>query len=174
MPGYYYDAEKKKYFKIVPGNVNGQQSAVTRESIREREAEKERKKNMQDFTQMLQLRSQCSCTNCTLHPHTVPRRNIFTLLEQRALGRMPPQQCNRACIATSIQALQLAGKHTFHSFRHPPGILHALYFRDHVCKLQHLRRIWPNSTGQHMACLWQLTGSGQLIHSVKVKHWLYM
>ncbi|KAK0056948.1 DDB1- and CUL4-associated factor 4-like isoform X1 [Biomphalaria pfeifferi] len=42
IPGYYYDKEKKTYFKILPNTMSCVSSFVTKETIRKQEAEKQR------------------------------------------------------------------------------------------------------------------------------------
>ncbi|CAL1534593.1 unnamed protein product [Lymnaea stagnalis] len=47
IPGYYYDKEKKNYFKILPNTMSSISSFVTKETVRKQEAEKQRLSDVQ-------------------------------------------------------------------------------------------------------------------------------
>lgn len=42
LPGFYYDAEKKRYFRLLPGHNNC--NPLTKEKLQEKEREKQRNK----------------------------------------------------------------------------------------------------------------------------------
>ena len=49
IPGYYYDPQKKKYFKILPGEQSGSSSMITREIIKLKKTEEARQDSLREF-----------------------------------------------------------------------------------------------------------------------------
>ncbi|KAH9519523.1 hypothetical protein Btru_002923 [Bulinus truncatus] len=53
IPGYYYDKEKKNYFKILPNTLSSVSSFVTKETIKKQEAEKKRLSDLEKESTVL-------------------------------------------------------------------------------------------------------------------------
>ena len=49
IPGFYYDAEKKKYFKILPGHQSANNNMLTREIIKLKKTEEARQQSLREF-----------------------------------------------------------------------------------------------------------------------------
>ncbi|XP_059154866.1 DDB1- and CUL4-associated factor 4-like protein 2 isoform X2 [Physella acuta] len=103
LPGYYYDREKKSYFKILPNTMSSVGSFVTKETIKKQVAEKQRLSDIDSLgklpkTQVAPLMPRPK-TNRTKHLLDVLRnvqcgqftcRNLSTYIIQRACCNIEP------------------------------------------------------------------------------------
>ena len=159
MPGFYYDPEKKKYFKIVPGHCNGQANAVTPEVIKLKQAEEQRQKCLSQM--VTSNKTDKKAQNSIQRKHG---RTIFQSVLLRSTGSVSSQIFKRETKLASFRSLCLHGKSPVHGSRTP---------RYSHYKETHMQHMAVNSTGDYFVCMWKVGNADQIIQPLKVTNMRY-
>jgi len=130
LPGFYYDAQKKKYFRIVPGHSNVMCGAVTPEIINSKLAQQLHNTTCQ------QIANQSSARNAS-------SQNIVRLLSNRNIGRLN-SICAKHCVLSN----------TYCSLTHQ-GYSKVSLLNDRY-RLNHPIQLLLSSDQSQLICLWSI------------------
>ncbi|XP_067680543.1 DDB1- and CUL4-associated factor 4-like [Haliotis asinina] len=114
IPGFYYDPDKKKYFKILSSNNNV--NVVTKEKIERDQAEKQRLKDLSELVS----------SNQTKHNSNLPKltSNFVHILCRNERGDIGRMQLENGLVMSDIRSLKPAGSWVV--FDAPHGVHEAL------------------------------------------------
>ncbi|KAK3796161.1 hypothetical protein RRG08_018160 [Elysia crispata] len=145
LPGFYYDQEKKAYFKILPNTMSAVSSFVTKESIKEKKYEKQR---LSDVKRFLQGRS--------------------TLLQSALF--MPTEKASQCTGLTKVLRKFQCGQVTCESFRsymnrhqcttlQPDVEIISSGSQQNSPKVDSIQKMLATDTHDHLLCVWSLKSS---------------
>ncbi|GFS21632.1 DDB1- and CUL4-associated factor 4-like [Elysia marginata] len=145
IPGFYYDKEKKAYFKILPNTMSGVSSFVTKESIKCKENEEQRLADMKQY-----LRGQSTLLQTALFtPSEIIQRNssLTEVLQKFQCGRVTCENfrsyINKHRCSTLQPELEIIN----------PGP------HQNSPKLDSLQKLLTTSSRDYLICAWSLKSS---------------
>ena len=148
IPGFYYDAEKKKYFRILPGHA-GNTNVVTKETIDRKEAESVRQEKICNLDSTA---SSCVVINTAVNKRK--SRNVFDHLRNHEVllsSSMATDSAawHRQCVHHTLSNLRPRGKVAAEI---PPindeaAKLCLQMSAQHEAEQTHLLSLWSNENG---------------------------
>ncbi len=160
IPGFYYDVEKKKYFRIVPGQNNQNAKVVTRESIKQKKAEDIRQQKIKSllFPRLRRVKGakdskdKEGAISTVTKSRNLPRCNIscniYELVDGVRTGNLQTNQ--PAAIGYRYMdhlVTSLIPRGMVKVFKEPSNIYE---------KLEHFRQMSPSPDHKKLLCLWSL------------------
>ncbi|XP_072172628.1 DDB1- and CUL4-associated factor 4-like [Diadema setosum] len=98
LPGFYYDEEKKRYFRILPGHNNV--NAVTPETIRQKEAEKKRAK-------ILEQKASSHLVDRSPHGKRVPPKSMLQYFTSKQKGTISLAHYQRLARENAVKHMEV-------------------------------------------------------------------
>ncbi|RUS87099.1 hypothetical protein EGW08_005175 [Elysia chlorotica] len=141
IPGFYYDKEKRAYFKILPNTMSAVSSFVTKESIKEKENEIRR---LSDVTRFLQGQS------------AVLRSALFKPSESAGLAEVLRKfQCGQV---TCENFRSYWNRHQCTTLQPDVEITSSGFSQDSP-KVDSIQKMLATKTHDHLVCVWSLKSS---------------
>ncbi|XP_076464364.1 DDB1- and CUL4-associated factor 4-like [Babylonia areolata] len=149
IPGFYYDPEKKRYFKIQSSNYveKDDKSAITYESIRKKQAETQRQKDVAAF-------EAGSKQKCVPYP---PRESVYHRRVHHSLSSMLLHGYQRGEVDRST--LERTWIHNCASqLQHTDTIPVSPIFPNEL-RAEHMQQMEVSQDHGQLLCLWSLSGT---------------
>lgn len=149
IPGFYYDASKKRYFKILPssGNVN----VVTKETLKKKKAEQQRQKDLEALHTGTAIQSNIA-TVCSASSFGRKKKDKTSfssvLLDSYQRGEIDSTKLKRIVVHNTAASLKHVGQSIV--FAEPWGLYE---------KLEHMHQMETSQEHDKLLCLWSVKGS---------------